>query len=114
MTISDLHLRTAAPQSAASGTTPPAPIRESIDWRALRFASHACCCGAGPAVVVVMPPAPGRPHQTDLLLCAHHYRAGQLALAAAGAAVFTMTGAAVGPEDLWRLGTEILATPTSD
>lgn len=105
MTISDLHLRTADPQPAASGTTPPAPARESIDWRALRFAQHACCCGARPAVVVVMPPAPGRPHPTDLLLCAHHYRAAETTLAAAGAAVFTMTGAAVGPEDLWRLGT---------
>ena len=105
MTISDLHVRTADPQPAAPGTTPPAPARESIDWRALSFAHHACCCGARPAVVVVMPPAPGRPHPTDLLLCAHHYRAAQLALAAAGAGVFTMTGAAVGPEDLWRLGT---------
>jgi hypothetical protein len=105
MTISDLHLRSTVPQPAASGTRPAAPARESIDWRALRFARQACCCGARPAVVAVMPPAPGRPHPTDLLLCAHHYRAAARALAEAGATVFTMTGAAVGPEDLWRLGT---------
>jgi hypothetical protein len=34
-----------------------------------------------------MPPTATRPHQTDLLLCGHHYRASRDALAAAGATV---------------------------
>ena len=34
-----------------------------------------------------MPPAAGRAHQTDLLLCGHLYRACRQALAAAGATV---------------------------
>jgi hypothetical protein len=38
-------------------------------------------------VQVVMPPTPARPHQTDLMLCGHHYRASRAALAAAGAVV---------------------------
>ena len=60
----------------------------AIDWRVLRRAGRACCCPAKPVVVAVMPPAPGRNHATDLLLCGHHYRASRAALAAVGAAVF--------------------------
>ncbi len=77
-----------------------------IDWRAARQADRACCCLARPAVVVVMPPAPGRPHQTDLLLCGHHYRLSRRALIAAGAAVVDMTGAALGP-DTWPGGQDV-------
>jgi hypothetical protein len=39
-----------------------------------------------------MPPVPGRSHQTEILLCGHHYRASRQALAAAGASVVDMTG----------------------
>ncbi len=53
----------------------------------LAAASRACCCPARPVVVAVLPPAEGRPHPTDLLLCGHHYRACADALQAAGAAV---------------------------
>jgi hypothetical protein len=63
-----------------------------IDWRAARRADRACCCTARPVVIAVMPPARGRPHQTDLLLCGHHYRTSRLALTAAGAAVVDMHG----------------------
>jgi len=42
-----------------------------------------------------MPAAPGRPHPVDLLLCGHHFRVSQAALAAAGAAVYDDTGALV-------------------
>jgi hypothetical protein len=48
--------------------------------------TRSCCCPARPAVLVVMPPVPSRPHETDLLLCEHHFRASRQALAAAGAA----------------------------
>src|SRR6516164_10857185 len=69
----------------------------AADWRALAKASSACCCPAKPVVVAVMPPAPGRDHPTDLLLCGHHYRASRQALATAGAVVYDATGRAVIP-----------------
>jgi hypothetical protein len=59
------------------------------------LADRACCCPARPVVTVIMPPAPGRPHPVDLLLCGHHFRASQAALIAAGAAVYDDTGALV-------------------
>jgi hypothetical protein len=55
-------------------------------------ADRACCCPARPVVTVIMPPAPGRPHPVDLLLCGHHFRISQAALAAA---VYDSTGALV-------------------
>ena len=65
-----------------------------VDWRAsLRRAEHACCCPAKPAVVVIMPASPGHRLPVDLLLCGHHYRASERALAAAGAEVFDTDGA---------------------
>ena len=73
---------------------PPVP---AIDWRGLRKADHACCCPAKPVVVVVMPPAPGREHAADLLLCGHHCRVSRLALMAAGAALFDGVGRTVMP-----------------
>jgi hypothetical protein len=45
----------------------------------------ACCCPARAMVQAVMPPTAARPHETDLLLCGHHYRASRTALAGAGA-----------------------------
>jgi hypothetical protein len=59
------------------------------------MADRACCCPARPVVTVIMPPAPGRPHPVDLLLCGHHFRVSQAALTAAGAAVYDDTGALV-------------------
>ena len=38
-------------------------------------------------VRVVMPLTPGRPHETELLLCGHHYRVSRDALVAARALV---------------------------
>ncbi len=55
-------------------------------------AGRACCCPAEAAVRVIMPPAPGRPGQTDLLLCGHHYRLSRRALASAGATVRDLPG----------------------
>lgn len=88
MSASDLHVRTASLGSAlvAAG---PASTSYDINWHALRSAGRACCCPARPAVVVIMPPGPGRPHPTDLLLCGHHYRVSRKALAVAGAAAFS-------------------------
>ncbi|MGH3191234.1 MAG: DUF7455 domain-containing protein [Streptosporangiaceae bacterium] len=55
-------------------------------------ADRACCCPAKAAVRVIMPASPGRPRETDLLLCGHHYRASRQALAAANAAVHPVPG----------------------
>ena len=64
------------------------PTGFSCQWQTtLTSASRACCCPAKPAVVVLMPPAPGRAHRTDLLLCRHHSRMSLQALTAAGAII---------------------------
>lgn len=81
-----------------------APVTPVIDWGALRTAGRACCCPARPVVVAVMPPVPGRDHPTDLLLCAHHYRASWAALGAVGAAVFDGAGRRVMPPAWVLLG----------
>jgi hypothetical protein len=52
----------------------------------------ACCCPARATVRVTVPPTQVRPHQTDLMLCGHHYRASRGALAAVGAVVRTLPG----------------------
>src|SRR5205085_10991590 len=48
---------------------------------------QACCCVARAVVRVVMPPTAARSHETELLLCGHHYRVSRGALVAAHAAV---------------------------
>jgi hypothetical protein len=48
---------------------------------------QACCCVARAVVRVVMPSTLGRPHETELLLCGHHYRVSRAAMAAAHARV---------------------------
>jgi hypothetical protein len=60
-------------------------------------AGEACCCPAVPAVRVIMPPCPARPHTTELLLCGHHYRASRAALAAGRAIVRELPGT---PQDV--------------
>jgi len=45
-------------------------------------------------VRVVMPPTASRPHETELLLCGHHYRTSRAALAAAHATVSELPGSA--------------------
>jgi hypothetical protein len=76
---------------------PSAKNNDSAAWRPLDdaipsrppagLADRACCCPAKARVRVVMPPTAARPHQTDLLLCGHHYRVSRQALAAAHARV---------------------------
>jgi hypothetical protein len=57
-------------------------------------AGRAGCCPARPVVRVIMPPTPARPHETDLLLCGHHYRVSRTALARAHASVCRLPGPA--------------------
>jgi hypothetical protein len=84
---------TAAPSSGQDGSPQPATV--TVDLRAARRAGRSCCCPARPALIAVMPPASGRPHQSDLLLCGHHYRLSRRALAIAGAMVMDMAGSTV-------------------
>jgi hypothetical protein len=55
-------------------------------------ADQACCCVARPVIRVVMPPTADRPHETELLLCGHHYRISRAALAAAHASAHELSG----------------------
>jgi hypothetical protein len=43
-------------------------------------------------VRVTVPPTLARPHETEVLLCGHHYRASRQSLAAAGARVRQLPG----------------------
>jgi len=95
MTVNPLHPSVAGRVAVPAPPGPAAPQRPGCvltDTRAARMAERACCCSARPAVIVLMPPSPGRPHQTDLLLCGHHYRASRQGLGAAGAVTFDLNG----------------------
>jgi hypothetical protein len=63
------------------------------------LADQACCCVARAVVQVVMPPTAGRPHETELLLCGHHYRLSRAALSAAHASVHELAGNFADPSD---------------
>lgn len=104
MPANDLHLRTTVTPLPASTGKPFTQASGLIDWHGLKFADRACCCSARPAVIAVMPPGMGRSHPTDLLLCGHHYRESEQALAKAGAAVFSLSGATVTSDDHWLVG----------
>jgi hypothetical protein len=64
---------------------------------AASLTDQACCCVARAVVRVVMPPTAGRPHETELLLCGHHYRASRAALSAAHATVHELAGNSADP-----------------
>jgi hypothetical protein len=64
---------------------------------------EACCCVARAVVWVGMPLTAARPHETELLLCGHHYRVSHVALAAAHATVSELPGSADDP-DAWFHG----------
>ena len=64
----------------------------------MRTTERACCCPAGPAVIALIPPGPGRVHRTELLLCMHHFRVSRQALLAAGASVVDLDRRIVTPD----------------
>jgi hypothetical protein len=76
----------AAGGAAAAQQGFPGPAEEFIA-QPEAVVGDACCCPARPAVRVIMPPSPSRPHATELLLCGHHYLVSKAALTAAGAVV---------------------------
>jgi len=107
MTAKFLHPSDTAPETAQAEALPgdqgsALPGVHGIDWRSARLAGRACCCSAKPAIIAVMPPTAGRPHSTELLLCAHHYRASRHALQVAGATVIDLVGRRV-TGDLWSV-----------
>lgn len=53
-----------------------------------------------------MPAAAGRPHQTDLLLCWHHYRASRDGLKSAGAKILNLAGSPVTSQAWAPAGTD--------
>ena len=61
------------------------------------LAGDACCCTARAAVQITMPPTAARPHETELLLCGHHYRVSRRALEVARAVVRELPGT---PDDV--------------
>jgi hypothetical protein len=69
---------------ASDATAPHGPAASLTD--------QACCCVARAVVRVVMLPTAGRPHETELLLCGHHYRISWAALSAAHATVHELAG----------------------
>jgi hypothetical protein len=107
MTLKDWYTedasRTAVRRSLEAADQPRKASTPVVDPRAIVRADRGCCCAAKPSVIVIMPPTPSRPHQTDLLLCWHHYRASRQALARAGAAVLAADGMAVADVE-WLVG----------
>lgn len=84
-----------APDSAASQYV------KGVSLRTLRTADRACCCPAKPAVMALMPTDAHRARHTDLLFCAHHYRAARNGLATAGATVVDDVGRVLDTTDAW-------------
>jgi hypothetical protein len=78
-------------------TTGPVVSHDSADSRAPEAAAdRACCCPGPAAVLVVMPATAARPHETELLLCGHHYRTSRRALTEAHAAIYELPQTADG------------------
>lgn len=78
-----------AATEAFRAEVPPAPVQPRAP---LTMVDRACCCPTAACVRVVLPATAARRHETDLLLCAHHYRRSQAALAALGSQVFDRQG----------------------
>jgi hypothetical protein len=88
-------MNTRSPHPAGQRSTAPGPLHDdTISADSAAALGPACCCPAHPVVRVIMPATAARPHRTELLLCGHHYRVSRRALAAAGAAVTELPGAA--------------------
>lgn len=68
------------------------PLDDALPARDAAVDLASCCCAAKAAVRVIMPPTQVRPHETDLLLCGHHFRASRGVLAAAHAVVQPLPG----------------------
>ena len=81
------------PSSVSDNRSACRPLDDTIPWRVAPV-DQADCCLARATVRVTMPPSQARPHQADLMLCGHHYRASRAALAAVHAEVRALPGTA--------------------
>ena len=79
-----MNARFLPPSARKDAPVAARPLDDAIPSREVA-GTLACCCPARAMVQVAMPPTQARPHDTDLLLYGHHYRASRTALAAAGA-----------------------------
>jgi hypothetical protein len=85
---------------SARRATAPGPLHDDIiEADSPVTVGPACCCPANPVVRVIMPATAARPHETELLLCGHHYRVSRRALDAANATVTELRGPAGSPPD---------------
>ena len=91
--------QTGVRRSPDAADQPGASFTSVVDPRVIIRADRGCCCTAKPSVVAIMPPTSGRQHQTDLLLCWHHYRVSRRTLAEAGAIVLADDGTTVADID---------------
>ena len=85
----NVRFRPPAPAGPLDTAAPAGPMTGPGD--------QACCCVARAVVRVIMSPAAGRPHETELLLCGHHYRAARAALSAAHARVEELRSSSAAP-----------------
>jgi hypothetical protein len=85
----DMRFRPPAPAGPPGTAAPAGPKASPGD--------QACCCVARAVVRVIMPSAAGRPHETELLLCGHHYRVSRAALSAAHAQVEELRSSSAAP-----------------
>ncbi len=83
---------------AAARIAVPWQAPHRIDWATIRTAERACCCSAQPRVVAVLPPASGREHRTEVLLCMHNFRTSRSSLAVAGAMTLDVDGGLIAPD----------------
>ena len=90
-----MRFRPPAPAGPLDTAAPAGPMTSPAD--------QACCCVARAVVRVVMPLTADRPHESELLLCGHHYRVSRAALTAAHATVSELPGTADDP-DAWFHG----------
>lgn len=108
----EMYHKSTQAQPAGSGDDSGRRRNAPDGWLAvLDSASQACCCPARPAVAVVMPPAPGRPRPVDLLLCRHHYRVSQQALATAGAVIIDPEETPAGPDAVDQRSADDVTAP---
>jgi hypothetical protein len=89
----NVRSRPPAPAGLPDAATEGGPVRQDSS-----AGDQACCCVARAVVRVIMPPAEGRPHETELLLCGHHYRVSCAALSAAHARVEELRYSSAAPE----------------
>jgi len=89
-----MSAKSSHPSARKNGNAASRPLDDAIPARNATGgpADRACCCSAKALVRVLMPPTAARPHETELLLCGHHYRASSQALAATGARVRELPG----------------------